>query len=532
MRVLLLGVVLLVIVGAVEAQEYVYGWVFDAKDGQPADGYNITLWYTGEARSNNATDEIGPNGLSGSSNQYVIDCEALTPSCSIDDNLTLAVIDQGDSYIAGPVHVLVTGDGIDYPDDMTLTYDHPPPINITSPRNGTSVNMTVLINATVSNVTYHYVDDVFYSIDNGTDNMTKTGVVGKSILYKNSDTDFYNDTWDTSGFENGNYLLWVWANNTVGAWNYTFSNITIDNLAELHIVNITFSNYTPREGINLTINATIVNSGTKNATNVTVSFFIGNYTIGGNNIGANISVNVTAGENATAQATWITYIGSHNIFVVVDPPTSGSGSIDEMDESNNEANETITILGWTFIVGNLSGSLVLGDELNNTLLTWTVTNFSKSLVFVTDSESVIDFTSLSALGRNTSNASLFDDFAELDKMLNMTNLTDSINRTFTLASEPITTMNFTIFSNKVHWVPVINSTNSTDYQTGILWDTTDDTDGTFNSTDSEDILFFTQANPGGWGYFGRYDYEITVPSYLRNFDTNDKQLLVLYAELK
>ena len=82
-------------------------------------------------------------------------------------------------------------------------------------------------------------------------------------------------------------------------------------------------------------------------------------------------------------------------------------------------------------------------------------------------------------------------------------------------------------------VPIINSTNSSSFITGILWDSSDDsTDGQYDQSDKEDLIFITKANPSTPGKFGTYDYEITIPASLKRYMADNKVTVSLYTEIK
>jgi hypothetical protein len=47
-------------------------------------------------------------------------------------------------------------------------------------------------------------------------------------------------------------------------------------------------------------------------------------------IGSNVTINLSANTNVTVNMTWITSQGSHNIYLLIDPPY-GSGNFAESD---------------------------------------------------------------------------------------------------------------------------------------------------------------------------------------------------------
>jgi len=134
---------------------------------------------------------------------------------------------------------------------------------------------------------------------------------------------------------------------------------------------------------------------------------------------------------------------------------------------------------------------------------------------------------LQALGRNISNMSAFNDFAEADEILNITNSTDSINISYTLNSSVRKTATFEIYDTNISYVPVINSTINDAFITGILWDYSDGGDE-YDKT--QDLIFITKLNKTQEGKYGIYDYEIRVPSNLKKYKTGSG-LISFYTEI-
>ena len=110
-------------------------------------------------------------------------------------------------------------------------------------------------------------------------------------------------------------------------------------------------------------------------------------------------------------------------------------------------------------------------------------------------------------------------------------LNDSVNRTWTLNNAPLDTVNLTIYGTIVYWVPVINSTNTSDFRTGILWDSSDANPGQFNA--SQDLVFITVVQSQLTGLYGVYDYELNIPARLRQYIVpNNDNSVSFYTELK
>ena len=202
--------------------------------------------------------------------------------------------------------------------------------------------------------------------------------------------------------------------------------------------------------------------------------------------------------------------------------------------STTQTSNNFTIASWHTIVGNVSGQLTLQASLGTSLINWAVSNLSGSNIYVADSDSSINFNSLKALSRNTSGSYISNDFEEIDTILKTSNLTDSINSSYTSSGNPKQTDSFTIFGNTINNVPVTNSTNSTNFITGILWDSNDDSSNNeqFDSTDDEDAVFITKVNPASQGRYGTYDYEISIPANLRKYISTDLNTVSIYAEIR
>jgi CARDB len=297
--------------------------------------------------------------------------------------------------------------------------------------------------------------------------------------------------------------------------------------------NITFSDSAPTEGETVTITAGIYNDGTSAANNAVVRFYEGHYSTGAQ-IGGDHTISLNAGESTAVQQNWTSKVGSYDIYAVVDPPVDTNGSIAEGNESNNYAYNTISTSMWTIFVGNVTGYLALETSDNKTLLKWDVADTTNSNIYVTDTDSSPSFNSLLAFSRNTSGSYMGDDFTELDSALNTTAYPDSINSTYTNGGSPVATRIFTIFGRALNDVPIVNSTGISTFVTGILWDSSDDSNNNrqYDNTSKEDVVFVTVVNQSMAGTYGTYDYEIRVPARLDNYQGPDYQTVTLYSEIK
>jgi hypothetical protein len=302
-------------------------------------------------------------------------------------------------------------------------------------------------------------------------------------------------------------------------WNFTIP------LPDMAITNddIYFNNSNPSENENVTIFANISNLGITATGIFSVRFHSGFPNLS-NQIGTEQTLSLSPLSNGTVNVSWIASIGSHDIWVIVDP----DNNIIEENESNNNASKTITIESWQYVYGNVSGNLQIDDSDSETVFVWLPENITGSHLYIVDLDSNIEWTALEALSRNTSGGYRFQDFSILDNALGSENYTDSINNTYTISGNPISTSTFDIFGGQINNVPIINSTNTSSFITGILWDTTSSS-GFYDG--SQDIVFITRVNQNASGSLGNYDFEFRVPANLRTLKGPDNYAVAIYAEI-
>ncbi len=175
---------------------------------------------------------------------------------------------------------------------------------------------------------------------------------------------------------------------------------------------------------------------------------------------------------------------------------------------------------WHVFCGNVSGRLYLRNF--SIMYNWTWDGDSKGdgNVYAYASGADIDWESLVALGRTTLGGPASDDFEEVDTVLGTASYVNDTNRTFsTDGSTPKNTTTFVVKTRTISNVPIVNSTDTWAFVTGILWDSSDTVgDNEFDALDNEDLVFVTKINvtassscsPGA-------KYEIRLPDTLDTY---------------
>ncbi len=116
----------------------------------------------------------------------------------------------------------------------------------------------------------------------------------------------------------------------------------------------------------------------------------------------------------------------------------------------------------------------------------------------------------------------------IDDALGITNHNDSVEDLWDEEGDgtPDKTDCFIISDDEVCEVPVVNSTITEDFQTGILYDTSqgEPYDG------SQDLVFITEVNPNTEGEHGIYDYEAKVPANIRTL-SGETESVEIFTDL-
>ncbi len=191
------------------------------------------------------------------------------------------------------------------------------------------------------------------------------------------------------------------------------------------------------------------------------------------------------------------------------------------DASGNEANTSNAWVYarpdmWHDFCGNISGIIVLRNV--SVVYNWTWSGDGN--IYAYSSNADIDWGSLVALGRTAAGDAATDDFEEVDEVLETSSYINNTNITFsTDGSSPKNTTSFTINTQTVTDVPIVNSTDTWSFITGILWDSSDTVgDNEFDSADNEDLVFVAKINRTASSACSEgANYEILLPDTLDTY---------------
>ncbi len=174
--------------------------------------------------------------------------------------------------------------------------------------------------------------------------------------------------------------------------------------------------------------------------------------------------------------------------------------------------DSYTLSSWNYFYGTVSGAVVLGNSAGKSIVNWS--GYYSANIYVVPQNAAINWASSTPLGKLKTSGNSNKDFSELNTKLMINNLTDGLNATFSNnGNGPRFSRTFNVFGKQLSSVPIYNSTNSSTFVTGILWDSSGDTgNNEYDKTDNENIMFITQVNKNKPGKYGTYDYEVRIPA--------------------
>ncbi len=167
---------------------------------------------------------------------------------------------------------------------------------------------------------------------------------------------------------------------------------------------------------------------------------------------------------------------------------------------------------WHIYYGNWSARLLAADVSVTNFTKW---NSTEGFIYFADDDATIDWASLVAIGWKPGGSRADDDdFADLDDEFNAAPYEESITKLWDSDNdgEGDDERSVTVFGNSISGVPFANSTNNTNFKTGILWDSSD---GGTEYDESQETVFFTFINmTRDCAYTDTCDYEIRIPGNL------------------
>ncbi len=189
---------------------------------------------------------------------------------------------------------------------------------------------------------------------------------------------------------------------------------------------------------------------------------------------------------------------------------------------------TVVVSGsWSLVQGSFDGNVSLRSGANDYMMAWA--NASPSgFVFAVPQGGNLNLSNLAALSRNQSGVLEPDDFDQADALLNLSGQTDSIYEVFGNGSgTPQQTRTFNLAGFDRTNVPIVNSTNSSAFLTGILWDAT--TVGAFTQASAPTLVFVGNTAQNGQGRYGVHDFELRLPHTLDAY--HGGTMVELYVEV-
>ncbi|NIA04030.1 MAG: hypothetical protein GWP09_01640, partial [Nitrospiraceae bacterium] len=290
---------------------------------------------------------------------------------------------------------------------------------------------------------------------------------------------------------------------------------------DLILENVSTNNSNPVQGDDIGISVNVSLVGDVNLTNVELELNISkwNGSVWIFNKSIIHDINISANSYIINNFSWVAEPGTYRFDAYVDP----DNSVSEANESNNEKYINYSVPEWEVFYGYTNGTIVLANSNFQNFSLWIPTNVSGNLYF-SNSNAAIDFGSLKAL--NGSN-----DLSEVDAALNITGFNDSVSNLYDKNHNGVADSheNFTVFGSVISDVPVVNSTNSSNFISGILWDSSSG-DSSIEYDGSQNLVFVTKINENKVGKYGVYDYEIRVPAAL-GYVNNNNGILNINMEL-
>jgi len=188
-----------------------------------------------------------------------------------------------------------------------------------------------------------------------------------------------------------------------------------------------------------------------------------------------------------------------------------------MNESNNRERVQRDVSSYQVFYGGSKSEIRLGTS-NSRFTSWPASSQGEE-IFFSDTDSSYSFSDLEPLNGT-------DDLSEATEALEMIGHNDSVKEDYDSNGdgEADYTRCVDVSGSEKCQIPFVNSTNTSNFQTGILHDAENGYDG------SQNLVFLTLVNNSKQGSYGVYDYEANIPSALQRLKPGQDKLDI-YTQL-
>ncbi len=360
-------------------------------------------------------------------------------------------------------------------------------------------NIGAIVNVTIQNSSQY---GLYFnaSLGNVVSNSSVTTSTSNDVLSgNNASTTFLNTTFNRS---------------FVG-WQDTTSNLTVKWLVDVLVQNAT-GGAISGASVNLTnASASSPQVQTTSGSNGKIGFqTLAEYFQNGSQVYGTNTTNYTP-YNVTGRIAGYYFVGS---------------SVQNSTNTSITSSQTFTLVlsgNWSLIQGNFNGNITLSDSNNRSFGAW-LNASPYGNVYAVPAGGNLNLSALLALSRNRTNDLQPDDLSDADALLGISGAADSNVQVFGGGpGTPGRTATFRPQGYYANDVPAVNSSNSSNFLTGVLWDSSAVTNFTIGAKPL--LVYATKINRNAQGKYGVHDYEIRVPVALQSYAGGNS--LDLYAEL-
>ena len=299
------------------------------------------------------------------------------------------------------------------------------------------------------------------------------------------------------------------SNNDTISWNFTnWSTKTFNvdhNRTDIVVENVSYNVSQPVQNQEVKFIANISNPGSENLTS---DFNFTGRKYNGSDFVFNDSqlktAEIKSNSSKLVNFTFTAGIGLYNYSIEADP----EDGINETNESNNFGSKEFEVSSYQIFYGGTEIVYKLGSSESSAPIKDWNRNIPSGNLYYADVEASYSLDNLMPLNES-------GDLSDVDTALKISSNPDSIVKTYDENEDGFAdqTKCYSIIDRDVCDVPVVNSTNSSNFVTGMLYDSDDG----IGYDGSQDLIFITEAyKETRQGFYGEYVYESRVPSTLSN----------------